>query len=119
MRDPVSFSGIHRICKLIVLLCFLHISVVFIFYVRSFDIRLAFVQKGQTLSSRLRNSTARPYPAATNPVRATGGPATEHRESDLGDLGVSAVEGLPVAGSQRTLELGTCPETSPLLGKDH
>ncbi|KAK5864280.1 hypothetical protein PBY51_015536 [Eleginops maclovinus] len=42
-----DFSLLHRTCKLVVLLCFLHISVTLFFYVRSLDIPSAFVQNQQ------------------------------------------------------------------------
>uniref|UniRef100_A0A668AYM2 Beta-1,4-galactosyltransferase n=1 Tax=Myripristis murdjan TaxID=586833 RepID=A0A668AYM2_9TELE len=44
MRKSPVFNLLHRTCKLVVLLCLLHISVTLIFYVRSLDIRFAFVQ---------------------------------------------------------------------------
>ncbi|CAL8300634.1 unnamed protein product [Arctogadus glacialis] len=110
MRDPVDFSAIHKICKLVVLLCFLHISVVFVFYVKSFDIGHAFIHKEPTFTRR--NSTARPFPAGTNAVSTAEGLATTNHERNQG---IFSDKQLPVAASQQTLELGKCPETSPLL----
>ncbi|CAL8262463.1 unnamed protein product [Lota lota] len=110
MRDPVNFSGIHKICKLVVLLCLLHISVVLIFYVRSFDVRRAFIQKQQTFIRR--NLTFRPYPTALNVVLTTKGPAAATQERNQG---ISSTKELPVGGSRQTVELEKCPETSPLL----
>uniref|UniRef100_A0A3Q3W9X0 Beta-1,4-galactosyltransferase n=1 Tax=Mola mola TaxID=94237 RepID=A0A3Q3W9X0_MOLML len=43
----VNFNLLHRTCKLVVLLCLLHISVTVVFYVRSLDIRLGFVENQQ------------------------------------------------------------------------
>ncbi|XP_034722381.1 pharyngeal muscle protein 2-like [Etheostoma cragini] len=49
--SPVNFSLLHRTCKLVVLLCFLHISVTVFFYVRSLDIRFAFAPNQQSHSN--------------------------------------------------------------------
>lgn len=46
--SSASFSFLHRTCKLLVLLCLLHISVTVFFYVRSLDLRFAFVQNQQS-----------------------------------------------------------------------
>uniref|UniRef100_A0A673APL0 Beta-1,4-galactosyltransferase n=1 Tax=Sphaeramia orbicularis TaxID=375764 RepID=A0A673APL0_9TELE len=46
--SPVNFNLLNRTCKLVVLLCLLHISVTVVFYVRSLDIRFAFVQNQQS-----------------------------------------------------------------------
>lgn len=49
MRDaPANFSLLHRTCSLVVLLCFLHISVTLIYYMRNSDSRQTFVQNQQT-----------------------------------------------------------------------
>lgn len=48
MRDASgNFSLLHRTCSLVVLLCFLHISVTVIYYVRNSDSRQAFAQNQQ------------------------------------------------------------------------
>ncbi|XP_066498890.1 beta-1,4-galactosyltransferase 1 [Hoplias malabaricus] len=48
MRDTsVTFSFLHRTCTLVVLLCFLHISVTVFFYVRSLDFKQAFLENQQ------------------------------------------------------------------------
>uniref|UniRef100_A0A8C6SPY9 Beta-1,4-galactosyltransferase n=1 Tax=Neogobius melanostomus TaxID=47308 RepID=A0A8C6SPY9_9GOBI len=44
---PTFFNLLHRTCKLVVLLCFLHITVTLFFYVRSSDDRFAFAQNQQ------------------------------------------------------------------------
>ncbi|XP_026198305.1 DP-Gal:betaGlcNAc beta 1,4- galactosyltransferase, polypeptide 1, like [Anabas testudineus] len=46
--SPVNFNILHRTCKLVVLLCLLHISVTVVFYVRSLDVRFAFAQNQQS-----------------------------------------------------------------------
>ena len=85
---------------------------VFVFYVKSFDIGHAFIHKEPTFTRR--NSTARPFPAGTNSVSTAEGLATTNHERNQG---ISSNKQLPVAASQQTIELGKCPETSPLLGK--
>ncbi|XP_076842819.1 beta-1,4-galactosyltransferase 1 [Brachyhypopomus gauderio] len=56
MRDSsVNFNFLHRTCTLVVLLCFLHISVTVIYYVRSLDLRQTFVQHQQTHNQRTPN----------------------------------------------------------------
>lgn len=88
MRDStVNFSVLHRTCKLVVLLCFFHISVTFIFYVRSLDFRFAFAKHDQTASKDT----------------VTDAFETNHFSVD----NVTTI----------TKELGKCPDTSPLLGK--
>ncbi|KAI2657050.1 Beta-1,4-galactosyltransferase 1 [Labeo rohita] len=48
MREaPVNFSLLHKTCSLVVLLCFLHISVTIIYYMRNSDSRQAFIQNQQ------------------------------------------------------------------------
>ncbi|XP_016421155.1 beta-1,4-galactosyltransferase 1-like isoform X1 [Sinocyclocheilus rhinocerous] len=49
MRDaPGNFNLLHRTCSLVVLLCFLHISVTVIYYMRNSDLRQTFVQNQQS-----------------------------------------------------------------------
>ncbi|XP_063341112.1 beta-1,4-galactosyltransferase 1-like [Pelmatolapia mariae] len=84
--DPsFTFSVLHRICKLVVLLCFLHIAVAVVFYVRSFDFRLAFVQNQQSNNNISKSQN-------TDPVVSYG----------------KVLE-------QPVKKLEKCPETSPLL----
>ncbi|XP_028272387.1 beta-1,4-galactosyltransferase 1 [Parambassis ranga] len=92
--SPVNFSLLHRTCKLVVLLCLLHISVTVVFYVRSLDIRFAFVQNqqshndvSQTNQGRSQAPTPRPEPNGTQSQEPT----------------------------EEEKELEACPETSPLL----
>ncbi|KAM3867294.1 beta-1,4-galactosyltransferase 1 [Diretmus argenteus] len=99
-RDSaVNFNVLHRTCKLVVLLCFLHISVTLIFYVRSLDIRFAFVQnqQSQTPSNRLGGSNFTTKTTLTQKQQVT--PAQTRPEE---------------AGTP-TKKLETCPETSPML----
>lgn len=90
--SSVNFSVLHRICKLVVLLCFLHIAVTVVFYVRSFDFRVAFVQNQQS-----NNIT--PKSQNNKPVVSPGlEPAKEEKVLE-----------------QPVKKLEKCPETSPLL----
>ncbi|XP_063349305.1 beta-1,4-galactosyltransferase 1-like [Pelmatolapia mariae] len=98
--DPsVNFSVLHRICKLVVLLCFLHIAVTVVFYVRSFDFRLAFVQNQQSNNNIPKSQN-------TNPVVISGlEPAKNgNKVSEEGKVLEQPVK-----------KLEKCPETSPLL----
>lgn len=103
--SPVNFNLLHRTCKLVVLLCLLHISVTVVFYVRSLDIRFAFAQNQQsqdhvTPSNYVRKSE----PKARNEAPAEGQPEPEPQPEE------KKTE-LPV------MKLEKCPETSPVLGK--
>uniref|UniRef100_A0A3B5QPM2 Beta-1,4-galactosyltransferase n=1 Tax=Xiphophorus maculatus TaxID=8083 RepID=A0A3B5QPM2_XIPMA len=104
-----NFSLIHRTCKLVVLLCFLHISVTFFFYVRTLDIRFSFVQNQQSHSNltRLRHGLVPASSSGTEPKET----ATRRGQE---------VERQPTEPGQNTTEepmkpLEKCPETSPLL----
>lgn len=98
-ESSVNFSVLHRICKLVVLLCFLHIAVTVVFYVRSFDFRLAFVQNQQSSNNipKIQNN---------NPVVTSGlEPAKDgDKVSEEGEV-----------LEQPVTKLEKCPETSPLL----
>ncbi|XP_069575638.1 beta-1,4-galactosyltransferase 1 isoform X1 [Brachyistius frenatus] len=98
-----NFNLLHRTCKLVVLLCFLHISVTVVFYVRSLDIRFAFVQNQQS-----HNTSTQP-----NRDRSTAlPPRTEPKQADP----KKEVAGLQEpAAPQAEKKLEKCPETSPLL----
>lgn len=105
----LNFSLLHRTCKLVVLLCFLHISVTLVFYIRSLDTRFAFVQNQQTYNNVTQS----------NPVRNRV--VTSQVQSE-----VTQKQGEATSGDQKNpdekeeeppKELGNCPETSPLLGK--
>ncbi|KAG7517265.1 hypothetical protein JOB18_003061 [Solea senegalensis] len=97
--DPANFHLLHRVCKVVVLLCFLHISVTVVFYVRSLDTRFAFVQNQQYHG----NATQRNQVTVTD-LNRTHEPAEiqqqEAREKET-------------ESGERKLE--KCPETSPLL----
>lgn len=88
-EPSLSFNLLHRTCKLVVLLCFLHISVTVFFYVRSLDIRFAFVQNQQ-------NGAGSAEPAASRAPEPVGGAPTP---------------------DDKSLKTKTCPQTSPLLGQ--
>ncbi|TWW55506.1 beta-1,4-galactosyltransferase 1 [Takifugu flavidus] len=93
----VNFNLLHRTCKLVVLLCFLHISVTVVFYIRSLDVRFAFVQNQQT------------YNNATQSNQVRHREVTSHVQSQETQKNPDKKEEEPPK------ELGKCPETSPLL----
>ncbi|XP_035280921.1 beta-1,4-galactosyltransferase 1 isoform X1 [Anguilla rostrata] len=98
MRDSaLNFSVLHKICTLIVLLCFIHISVTIFYYVKSFDLRSSFVQNQQSRSlkqSQLKFNTV----------------FREARD----DAPEKIVVFTSNAGKDPK-ELGKCPDPSPLL----
>lgn len=105
--STVNFNLLHRTCKLVVLLCLLHISVTVVFYVRSLDIRFAFAQNQQT-----RNAVTQLNPGRTTLEPEPEGPADRADEKKAPELPPQEEK----AGEpEKTLE--KCPETSPLLGK--
>ncbi|XP_034038148.1 beta-1,4-galactosyltransferase 1-like [Thalassophryne amazonica] len=113
-KDSVTnFNLLNRTCKLVVLLCFLHISVTVVFYVRSLDLRFAFVQNQQqsgTPSNALRNAKTHTEDPADRPLY--------HQAQGKGQQGQS--RGDPKRPEQNGVEKPTrileeCPETSPLL----
>ncbi|XP_037531593.1 beta-1,4-galactosyltransferase 1 [Nematolebias whitei] len=102
--DAINFGLLHRICKLVVLLCFLHIFVTVVFYVRSMDIRISFAPKLQS------------HHNVTWPVQGTVGAITSRTEPKV-DPAVGQPQDKP---EQKTTQepvkkLEKCPETSPLL----
>ncbi|XP_077388733.1 beta-1,4-galactosyltransferase 1 [Festucalex cinctus] len=105
-EPSVNFNLLHRTCKLVVVLCFLHISVTVFFYVRSLDIRFAFVQNQQ---SRDANDTATGKATATGTIGSTGA-AQPPPEAQAGG---QAKDEPAAAAAGKSLK--KCPETSPLL----
>ncbi|XP_034399565.1 beta-1,4-galactosyltransferase 1 [Cyclopterus lumpus] len=101
----VRFSLLHRTCKLVVLLCLLHLTVTVFFYVCSMDIRFSFVQNQQSKNesyaqaNQVRNKE---FTSGTEPtvvlVKKELVPQEEHRDQ-----------------RRPPEELEKCPETSPLL----
>ncbi|XP_042274319.1 beta-1,4-galactosyltransferase 1 [Thunnus maccoyii] len=135
--STVNFNLLHRTCKLVVLLCFLHISVTVVFYVRSLDIRFAFVQNQQ---SHEHTATQSHRPGDTGDTGLTGesepkaaeskteGAAEVQPETKAEEPGGKAEEpGEKVEEPEKAAEepqkeaeepekkLEKCPETSPLL----
>lgn len=95
MRDASgNFSLLHRTCSLVVLLCFLHISVTVIYYVRNSDSRQAFAQnqQGPQIHRKLTEQ------------RVT----TEESQQKLPSVS-------NVTETERKLE--TCPDNPPRLGE--
>ncbi|KAM3622685.1 uncharacterized protein V6R79_001922 [Siganus canaliculatus] len=93
----ISFSFLHRTCKLVVLLCFLHILVTIVFYIRSMDIRFAFTQNQQSnkgSQAKQLNRTEEKEPG----IDLTEEPRTTEKKVE-----------------EPVKKLEKCPETSPLL----
>lgn len=88
-----TFSRLQWTCKLLVLLCLLHISVTVVFYIRSLDNPFAFAQNQQA-----RNSSA-PTERLLEVVTSTTKPPEKKQPPQQ--------------------ELEKCPDTSPLLGERH
>ncbi|XP_041707311.1 beta-1,4-galactosyltransferase 1 [Coregonus clupeaformis] len=98
MRDSnVNFSVLHRTCKLVVLLCFLHISVTLIFYMRSLDIPFAFAQNQQAHTAKKHDQTT-----------------SKDTVPDVVETNRFSVDNMP-PNVTFTKYLGKCPDTSPLL----
>lgn len=97
----VNFNLLHRTCKLVVLLCFLHISVTIVFYLRSMDGRLAFVRNQQTYnySDQLRHRAVSPPVESQETQKVTG----------------RTQKNLEEKTEEPPKKLEKCPETSPLL----
>ncbi|XP_072549058.1 beta-1,4-galactosyltransferase 1 [Salminus brasiliensis] len=94
MRDSnVNFNFLHRTCTLVVLLCFLHISVTLFYYVRSWDFKQHFVQSHQGQRKL-----------------AAEGEGTEEEAKHT----TTFPDLLPNA-TESTKDLQKCPEPSPLL----
>ncbi|XP_039976131.1 beta-1,4-galactosyltransferase 1 [Xiphias gladius] len=119
--STVNFNLIHRICKLVVLLCFLHISVTVVFYVRSMDMRFTFVQNQQSQTNvtnlnQLRNTglSSRGEPKAAETKEDV--PAEVQQEHEPRDEPKS-LERQPEEreAKEPVKKLEKCPEPSPLL----
>ncbi|XP_026792143.1 beta-1,4-galactosyltransferase 1 isoform X1 [Pangasianodon hypophthalmus] len=94
MRDSnINFNFLHKTCTLVVVLCFLHIFVTVVYYVRSLDFRQSFVQNQQQIHQNQRK------------LEQHAGSTEEPKLSST----------LTSNTSVKEKELEKCPETSPLL----
>ncbi|CAL1586808.1 unnamed protein product [Knipowitschia caucasica] len=118
----VNFNFLHKTCKVVVLLCVLHIFVTLFFYMRSSDSSIAFVQNQQQ-NPRFFASNNRSSPseqtAAVNGERASESRGDEERRAG-GEEGQQSQAQAVVKESENKQQeperkLGKCPETSPLL----
>ncbi|XP_031169602.1 beta-1,4-galactosyltransferase 1 isoform X2 [Sander lucioperca] len=120
--STVNFSLLHRTCKLVVLLCFLHISVTVFFYVRSLDIPSAFARNQQSHSN---STTIRNIPELTPGLALK---ITETKNKDQTKEQAANVKKAEEPEKKKAEEpekkkaeepekkkLEKCPETSPLL----
>lgn len=100
-----DFYFLHSTCKVVVLLCLVHISVTLVFYVRSLDLRFAFAQNQQSGGSSSSNVSQR----------------NQVQDSRITVVTTTRSQQLNVAVQQKSQpdvkKLEKCPETSPLLGK--
>ncbi|KAK5601389.1 Beta-1,4-galactosyltransferase 1 [Crenichthys baileyi] len=102
-----DFSLIHRTCKLVVLLCFLHISVTVFFYVRTLDIRFSFAHNHQSHTNLTRPRHALlPASSSRTEQRETATRRKEERQLYEPDQ---------ITTEKPVKQLEKCPETSPLL----
>ncbi|XP_068181039.1 beta-1,4-galactosyltransferase 1 [Antennarius striatus] len=111
--DPaINFSLLHRVCKLVVLLCVLHIAVTLVFYVRSMDISSAFAENQQS-----QKDVTEPNRVQSNP----NPPSVEVRNSSMESGQVQQMDRTPLQyepedkQEEPEKKLEECPETSPLL----
>jgi len=91
----VNFSLLHRTCSLVVVLCFLHISVTLIYYMRNSDSRQSFVQNQQNPQIHRKLTEQK---VTTEEIKLTS---------------LSSVTN--ITETQRKLE--TCPDNPPSLGE--
>ncbi|MEQ2309500.1 hypothetical protein AMECASPLE_039396 [Ameca splendens] len=104
-----DFTLIYRTCKLVVLLCFLHISVTVFFYVRTLDIQFSFAQNQQSHTNLTRPRHALlPASSFRTEQRQTATRRKEERQLYEPDQ---------ITTEKPVKQLEKCPETSPLLGE--
>ncbi|KAF7664322.1 hypothetical protein LDENG_00179650 [Lucifuga dentata] len=108
-ESSVNFNLLHRTCKLVVLLCFLHMSVTVIFYVRSLDIRFSFAlyQQSQSQAGFTTKANSKENATTNSKNQEQEGPATSPQQN----LSLKPAE----SGGTPQKKLEKCPETSPLL----
>ncbi|XP_034546322.1 transforming growth factor-beta-induced protein ig-h3-like [Notolabrus celidotus] len=114
-----NFNLLHRTCKLVVLLCLLHIAVTVVFYVRSMDVRVSFVQNQQTQNLATQRNQAYKSVTSKNQTRTESILNTEPQEAESPKVpdqepSESRTEQKPEEKSE-VKKLEKCPETSPLL----
>lgn len=93
----VNFSFLQRTCSLVVLLCFLHISVTVFYYVKSLDFKPAFMQNQQSQEGQSK--------------------LTASQEDDQEVKKLLASSPFQPNTTESTRKLEKCPDPSPLLGK--
>ncbi|XP_029020645.1 beta-1,4-galactosyltransferase 1-like [Betta splendens] len=104
--DSVNFNLLHQTCKLVVLLCLLHISVTLVFYIRSLDISALFVQNQQSGYAVKPPNYGRPEPKGGREEPAIVEPEPQIKDEQKS----TEPEVEPPAKAQEK-----CPETSPVL----
>ncbi|XP_041916860.1 beta-1,4-galactosyltransferase 1 [Alosa sapidissima] len=97
MRDSnVNFGVLHRTCKLLVFFCFVYISATLVYYAKSVNFRLAFVQNQQSHSKTESSKLEAKDAGASELIVTLGSNFSESSEP-----------------GHKTLE--QCPDPSPLL----
>lgn len=109
----VNFNLLHRTCKLVVLLCLLHISVTVVFYIRSLDNPFAFAQNQQSQYNVSQPDHVTHHRPQTEPdgAQVDGPTAVQQPQAEPSEQQREEQAEEP----QEKLE--KCPETSPHLGK--
>ncbi|KAL6117198.1 b4galt1 [Pungitius sinensis] len=111
----VKFTLLHRICKLVVLLCFLHISVTFFFYVRSLDLRFAFVQNQQSHNASTQTSRVLDLDFTSETKEAVPTELVSKEQKGAESEAPEEPPGVKKKAQEPEKKLEKCPETSPLL----
>ncbi|XP_034038153.1 beta-1,4-galactosyltransferase 1-like [Thalassophryne amazonica] len=117
-----SFHLLNRTCMVVALLCFLHMCIALVFYIRSIDIRFTFVQNQQSnngsaswidnISSNATNHNQIGLSIQDDkPVEMNKDQPKDQQD----DLQASPVHPEKDSGGTMSKHLEKCPETSPLL----
>ncbi|CAJ1059316.1 beta-1%2C4-galactosyltransferase 1 [Xyrichtys novacula] len=125
--ETVNFNLLHRTCKLVVLLSLLHIAVTVFFYVRSMDVRVAFVQNQQSRNAGTQRNQAFRHVLQQNQTRGSeqsvkteprpneSPKEDEQPEQKPTEPPPEKAEEEPKKAEEEPKKLEKCPETSPLL----
>ncbi|XP_037318274.1 beta-1,4-galactosyltransferase 1 [Pungitius pungitius] len=113
--STVKFTLLHRTCKLVVLLCFLHISVTFFFYVRSLDLRFAFVQNQQSHNASTQTSRVLDLDFSSETKEEVPTELVPKEQKGAESEAPEEPPGVKKKAEEPEKKLEKCPETSPLL----
>ncbi|XP_034033261.1 beta-1,4-galactosyltransferase 1-like isoform X3 [Thalassophryne amazonica] len=114
-----SFHLLNRMCMVVVLLCFLHICISLVFYIRSMDIKFTFVQNQQSNNGMHASWIGHISSSASNHnqnvLSIQDDKQVEVNKDQQDDLQASPVHPEKHSGGTKSKHLEKCPETSPLL----